>query len=135
MKDIEMVLAALIGISFAAIIVICFEILQLMFCFIKKITKQSRGIIMKKLNDFSEEQIKETLKSLIDSTDYYELNFTGGTHIIFEDGNCRMSDVEFCKEESIKCENLNCYLICCLLEKLGTDEKIEEFVNDESNYL
>lgn len=82
---------------------------------------------------FDKEEKKKVLISLIRDTEETELNFTGGTHIIFEDGNYRKSDIEFCKEESIKQESLKCFLICCLLECFNEYE-IKEIVEDPKTY-
>lgn len=79
------------------------------------------------LNIFDKKELRRVLETLINSADFYELHFTGGTHIIFEDGNYRKSDIKFCKEESIKEKNLMCYLICELLENF-TEEEIKDIV-------
>lgn len=83
------------------------------------------------LKNFNKIQIKEVLKVLIQSSD--DLNW-GSTHIIFEDGNCKKSDIIFCKELSLKKQELDKYLICCLLETFEDENEIEKFINDQHTY-
>lgn len=79
--------------------------------------------------DFSKQEILDTLRVLIRGTDEDELRFSGGTHIIFEDGNYRKSDVEFCLEEAKRIGSLKCYLICKLLNTFDTKDEIEEAID------
>lgn len=83
---------------------------------------------------FGEKEIYRALKALGGAADFYELHFTGGTHIIYEDGNYRKSDVEFCLEEAIKKKNLLCYLICILLNEFDTKKEIEKAVEESVKF-
>ena len=67
----------------------------------------------------------EIAKKLIDKLTFSELHFTQGLHLIFEDGNIRTSDAEFCLEYSVKHSYNECALIAAIMLSCTIAERAE----------
>jgi len=67
----------------------------------------------------------EIAKRIIDSIDFTELHFKGGTHITFEDGNIDDRSIEFCLYSSFNLNRLKCTAICAIMLSCTTNERID----------